>query len=227
MNNIIEANQLKRLRYFEGISPVNLDLITSKMRRLRFHRNDLIFDEGEESLGLYIVNSGKVKVYKTSHGGREHIFYYALKGDSFGETAIFSEEPQPVSTLASKTTEVFLIPTNHLKELVQVVPQLAYRLLEHFSDKMLNFMVMVENLSFKNVPDRLARILVNMVEEEGVYEGRFPVIRRDITVYELASLVGTVREVVTRSLQRLQNEGLIKISRRNIEILNLDGLKNY
>lgn len=227
MNNIIETNQLKRLRYFEGISPANLDLICSKMRRLRYQRSDLIFDEGEESLGLYIVNSGRVKVYKTSHGGREHIYYYAGKGDSFGEASLFNGESQPVSAMASKATEVFLVPSSHLKDLVQQVPQLAYKLLEHFSHKMLNYMLMVENLSFKNVPDRLARILVNMVEEEGVFEGRVPVIKRDITVYELASLVGTVREVVTRSLQRLQNEGLIKVSRRNIEILNLDGLKNY
>ena len=227
MNNIDIIKELKSLRFFDGLTDEELKPVSTKTIKRQYRRNSMLISEDGQCREFYIVNRGKVKIFKTSSRGREHIFYYALRGDTFGEMAIFGKSNCCISAITSSSSELLIINEKDLKELIHTIPAFSDIMLRHFSEKMEIMMKSIENLSFYNVPGRLARVLVEMVKKEGLDRNGKIIIKRDITIFEMASLIGTVREVVTRSLHRFQNEGLIKISRRQIEVLDLDGLKKF
>lgn len=220
-------DRIKELDYLKGFSDSELSLFAEKITEKRFSQGNLIILEGEKSEFLNIVYSGRVKIFKTSEEGREHIFYFAKKGDDFGEISAFDGLPSPFSAVAVIPTLLLTIRVEDLKELMRKIPGLPEHLLTNLSLKMRQMMEMVEDLSFKNVPERLAKILVEMAENEGVRSGKNVALQRNITLFELASLVGTVREVITRSLQKLEKEGLIVLGRRKIEIIDLEKLRRY
>jgi CRP-like cAMP-binding protein len=223
---MIKLNEIKQLEYFSGINDEDLVSIAARIVEKSYGKGENISIEGISCKGLYIVNSGRVKIFKTSEEGREHIFYYARKGDVFCDVCLFMPRCNPLSATSTVPTVIYFIGDQELKNLILKIPTLAMKLLEHFSLRMNQFVEMIEDLSFKNVPARLAKILVDFAEKEGIQKGENVILKRDVTLYEMASMVGTVREVITRSLQKLEKEGVIKIDRSVIEVLNMDQLRD-
>ncbi|MCE1247909.1 MAG: Crp/Fnr family transcriptional regulator [Firmicutes bacterium] len=215
------------LEFFRQMGENDAKLLFGKGSEKNFAKGASIIMEGEKSLWFYIVLSGKVKIYKTSEDGREHIFHFARKGDYFGETSMMDGLPSPYSAMAVTSSTVLAVKDTDLKDLMNTSPEICRLFFRNVSGKMRKMLEMIEDLSFKNVPDRLAKILVDMADHEGVKSGKNMILERNLTLYELASMVGTVREVITRSLQKLEKEGYITIARQQIEILDLEGLRKY
>lgn len=215
------------LEFFKFSGANDIKLLFEKAQEKNYAKGTSIIMEGEKSLWFYIVLTGKVKIFKTSDDGREHIFHFARKGDYFGETSMMDGLPAPCSAMAVAPSTLLAVRDTDLKELMSSHPEICRLLMINISRKMRKMMEMIEDLSFKNVPDRLAKILVEMADNEGVKAGNNTILERNLTLYELASMVGTVREVITRSLQKLEKEGYITIARQQIEILDLDGLRKY
>jgi CRP/FNR family transcriptional regulator len=215
------------LEFFRFSGDTEIKLLFKKAAERSFTKGASIMLEGEKSPWLYIVLSGKVKIYKTSEDGREHIFHFARKGDFFGEIPMMDGLPAPYSATAVAPSTMLVVRDTELKDLMSSNPEICKLLFRNISHKMRKMLEMIEDLSFKNVPDRLAKILVEMADNEGVKAGSSVILERNLTLYELASMVGTVREVITRSLQKLEKEGYVTIGRQQIEILNLNALRNY
>ncbi len=222
---MIKISDLISIRYFKDLKEEDLASIAARAVEKKYSRGDNIFFEGLDCQGLYAVKEGRVKIYKTSREGREHIFYYALDGDMLSDFCIKERVLNPVSATATAPSTIYFIRKNDIKKLISLIPDFGIIIIEHLSEKIFYLTEMIEDLSFKNVPARLAKILVDMVEREGVNAGHNLLLKRTITLYEMASMAGTVREVITRSLQKLEKGGILRISRRQIEIVDLPKLK--
>jgi CRP/FNR family transcriptional regulator, cyclic AMP receptor protein len=223
---MIKLDEIKKIEYFKGLNDEDLVSIAARIVEKSYGKGENIAIEGISCKGIYIVSSGRVKVFKTSVEGREHIFYYARRGDVFCDVCLFMPRCNPLSATSTVPTVIYFIGEDELKNLILKIPSFAMKLLEHFSQRMNQYVEMIEDLSFKNVPARLAKILVDFAEKEGVKKGDNMVLKRDITLYEMASMVGTVREVITRSLQKLEKEGVIKIDRSMIEVTDMEQLRD-
>jgi len=222
---MIKLGDLKKVKYFNNLDDEHLASLAARMMEKKLSRGENIIFEGMKCTGFYLVKSGRIKVSRTSKEGREHIFYYAYPGDAVCDFSIFLEENSPLSASATVKSVVYYIGKQDLLNLIKNIPDLSMILIKHLSQRLKLFADIVEDLSFKNVPSRLAKILVDMVEREGVKQGDNVLLKRNITLYEMASMVGTVREVITRSLQKLEKDGVLNISRREIEIVDLEKLK--
>ncbi len=223
---MIRIDEIRKLKFFEGLRDEELASIAARINEKQVAKNSNILLEGSRCRELYLIKKGRVKVFKTSREGREHIYYYAHQGEAFCEAGIFDGKPSDLSATAVTDSLIYVIRKPDLLGLVSKIPQLSAILLRNYSSRIRQLISMVEGLSFKSVPGRLARILVDMVNREGVVQGDNIILQRNITLYEMASLVGTVREVVTRSLQELEKKGYLNVHRRQIEILDLEALKS-
>jgi len=222
---MVKVAELKKISCLQNLQSDDLASIAARVISKTYEPDEVISFEGSQCRGLKFVLSGRVKVFKTSEEGREHIFYLARPGDAFCEMNIFDEGPSLLSASAVVTSEIYSIPISDIRNLINKIPELAIIMLRLFSDRLKTFVGLVEDLSFKNVPERLAKILLEIIDREGATSGANVILKRNITLYEMASLIGTVREVITRSLQKLEKSGILKVDRNKIEVLNIDKLR--
>ena len=208
----IEA--ISKLRYFAGIERKQLELITQFFSQKFFIKGQPILVEGDRDETLHFVNAGVVKVYKTSPEGKEQIIKIVRPGESFNEVTVFSNGPCPYSAEAlSNLTDLCLIHKINLMPLIEKNSRIARNALEIMAEQERFMLTLVEDLSFKNVVGRVAKILLQNMEPrpEGLPK---------LTQYEMAAMAGTVREVVSRSLKSLEDLGVIRLEKHRIIIVD-------
>ena len=187
-----------------------------------FKRGQTIFSEGDEGAGFYVVISGRVKIFKLSPEGKEQIFHILGPGEPFGEAAVFAGEHFPAYAEALAESRVFFFPRPAFIELIKKNPSLALNMLAVLSRRLRKFAALVEDLSLKEVPGRLATYLLYLSErEKGASD-----LTLDISKTHLASLLGTIPETLSRILARMAREKLIKSTGRHCQILDRKGLED-
>ena len=183
-------------------------------------KGKIIFTEGDEGNGFYIVLKGRVKVFKVSPEGKEHIFHIVGPGETFGQVAVYAGRSFPASAEAITKTHLLFIPRAAFARLIADNPSLAMSMLAVLSLRLREFTVQIENLSLKEVPGRLAAHLVYLAEEQG----RTDRVVLDIPKGQLASLLGTSPETLSRIFARMSEEGLIRVHGKEIELLDYQEL---
>jgi CRP/FNR family transcriptional regulator len=186
---------------------------------------EVIVVEGEAVAGFYFVRSGKARIYRLAPDGREQTFRMVAEGDTFGEVPLFDGAPGPATVEAMEQSEIILVPREAFLRLVRTHPDIAMALLSHFARRLRAFTELVEQISLQTVPARLARYLYQLAREEGVHTPDGVVVPRAITQQDLASLLGSVREVISRSLKVMEEDGLIEVRRKDILIRDLRALR--
>jgi CRP-like cAMP-binding protein len=187
-----------------------------------FRRGQTIFSEGDEGAGFYVVISGRVKIFRLSPEGKEQIFHIFGPGEPFGEVAVFAGENFPAYAEALGESRLFFFPRRAFVGLIQKNPSLALSMLAVMSRRLRKFAALVEDLSLKEVPGRLAAYL--LLRSEGKKEKEE--MELEISKLQLASLLGTIPETLSRIFSRMMREGFIKSSgQRKIRILNRKGLE--
>ncbi len=214
-----DADLLKTLPYFEAAGTDEIAQITREARELSFARGEVLYLEGEPCRGLYIVKSGQVRIFKSSPQGREQVLLIARPGDSFNDVPVFDGGPNPASASALEATTVFLIPIESVLSLLDDCPS-ARGILKLFAARLRHLTAMVEDLSFRSVVGRLAKLLLELAVVE---DGRAPV--RRLTQDEMAAMVGSVRDVIGRALRYLEKTGAVKIEGQRIMVVAPDKLK--
>ena len=205
---------------FEGLPSRQLEDINNLAVEKTYQRGETIFFEGDKGIGFYMVGEGKVKIFKVSPMGKEHILHIFGEGEPFGEVPVFHGQPFPATAEALvKTTTVFF-PRDRFVKLVEANPSIALNMLAVLSMRLRRFASQIESLSLKEVPARLANYLLYLSEEQG---GRDEVLL-DISKGQLASLLGTIPETLSRIFARMSEEGLIRVEGRNIYLLDRKGL---
>jgi CRP/FNR family transcriptional regulator len=178
-----------------------------------YERGDFVFHEGDDCDGLYIVKSGRVRVYKISPEGREQVLLVAEPGEAFNEVPVFDGGPNPASVEALEPTVLLLLPKSALLSVAEAEPEVGRAFTKVFASHLRRLALLVEDLSFKTVTGRVARILLDQLPASA--DGSPP---RRLTQREIAAMAGTAREVVARALKALEQQGAIRIERGRIVV---------
>jgi CRP/FNR family transcriptional regulator len=213
---------LVRIPLFSGLSRGQLDEFKGIALEKNFGKGGLIFSEGDAGDGFYVIVEGRVKIFKISTDGKEHILHIFTSGQIFGEVPVFSGEHFPASAEALQETRTLFFPRTAFAALLAKNPALSLKLLADLSLKLRQFAVQIENLSLKEIPARLATYLLYLSEEQSFGDH----VTLSISKGQLASLLGTIPETLSRMFAKLSAQKLIQVEGRRILLLDRDGLKN-
>ncbi len=214
----IDEGLLKSIPYFSGLSTAELDSIKAHIFERSIEGSGLILLEGEPADAMYFVASGVVKVFKTSSEGKEQILSFVRPGESFNDVSVFDGEPSIASAQAVKPAVLYGIRNSDLDLILRNHPQVSLNVIRVLSRQVRHLVSLVEDLSFKHVISRVAKILL-----EYASDGTEPKSR--LTQQEMAALAGTAREMVGRSLRSLEDEGAIRLDHHRIVITNKEALR--
>lgn len=206
---------------FSGLSEQELDTIAGITVVKKISRGESVFFEGDEANGFYMVIEGRVKIYKMSLEGKEQILHIFGPGEPIGEVPVFHGQPFPANAMALVHTKLLFFPRQEFVDLVTANPSLALNMLAMLSLRLRRFASQIESLSLKEVPGRLAAYLLYLSEEQGSTSQ----VILEIPKGQLASLLGTIPETLSRIFARMSEEGLIRVEGRTIYITDYEGLR--
>lgn len=214
----VDGEFLKSIPYFTGLSLTELDSIGQFVLEKKAERREIILREGEPAESIYFVVSGALKLSKTSAEGKEQILSILRPGDSFNDVPVFDDGPNPASAEAMGPVVLYELSKSDFKALLQSNPVVAANTIIVLAEQVRRLVSLVEDLSFRHVIGRVARILLEYSD------GAAPGAR--LTQQDMAAMAGTAREVVGRSLKSLEQEGVIKFDRHRIVIVDREALRD-
>lgn len=214
----INLDFIKAMPYFSGLNDSVLALVSRHFFEKKAVRGDIIVFEGEPADALYFVNAGVVKVFKTSADGKEQILRIIRPGDSFNDVPVLTGGVNLASAAAMSVAVLNGIKKKDLEAVSKEYPQIASNIIKVLSQRVQEMIELVEDLSFRNVSGRVAKILLEHVGNGGGERPR-------LTQQEMAAMIGTAREMVGRSFRNLEEEGAIRIERNRIIITDEAVLK--
>ena len=215
-----KRDQISRVPLFGGLSSTEVDVLAQRAVEKRYEAGQMLFSEGEPCQGLYLILDGSVKIYKTTPSGREITLAMETGPSSVAEVPLFDGGPYPASVLALDDVVSAFIHTRDFQQVCRQYPEVSLKMLAAVGRRLRQLVNLIELVTFGSIRQRLAALLLEFGEQNESASFALP-----ITHQELASRLGTVREVVSRNISRFQVEGLIKVAARQIHILDRAGLK--
>src|SRR5665213_2242313 len=218
------AAALGKTALLSSLTPVELKALAARTVRKLFSAGELLFSEGEPCNGLHIIAQGKVRIFKTSIGGREQVLAVNIPGDSVAELPVFDGGPFPASAGAIVDVEIAFISRRDFQSFCIDHPEVALKVLQVVGARLRRLVAIIEELSFTTIRQRLISALLKLADSEGKKTARGIEFQLPASHQELANELGTVRELVSRNLMRLQAEGLLDVDARQIVVKDLAGL---
>jgi CRP-like cAMP-binding protein len=213
---------LNSVKHFSDLPLDILKAISSETTPRHFDAGQVIYLEGEPAEFVYILERGWVKATRMSREGREQAMLFLHPVELFGDIAAFTGTAYPGTVTALEAVDAWAIPSETLHVLVQQYPVLALAIIKKLGERVLHYIELVEDLSLRSVEARLANTLLQNTEE---INGHLVVARRAWTTFdEMAVRLGTVRDVLGRALKTLEAEGLLKVEKQEILLLDAKGL---
>jgi CRP/FNR family transcriptional regulator len=173
---------------------------------------------------LHVIATGKVRIFKTSASGREQVLAVNLPGESVAELPVFDGGEYPASALAIEETEIAFISQRDFHAYCLEHPQVALKVLSVVGARLRRLVGIIEELSFTTIRQRLVSTLIRLAESQGTKTTSGIEFQLPATHQELANQLGTVRELISRNLMRLQAEGLLEVDARRIVVKDMKGL---
>jgi CRP/FNR family transcriptional regulator len=215
-NILIE--QLKVIPFFSDLDIDTLEHLRQQARHRVYEPGQAVFVEGDPSQGLFWLHSGMLKAAKYSISGREQVLHLIRPGQTFNEVGAFTDLPNPASVMVLEQSSVWHLPRRAIKALMLQEPVFAQQVIDVLTQRLRHSVALVEDLSMRPVTSRLARLILDEAVDDTLRRPRW------YTQNELAARLGTVTDVVQRSLQKLEEDGLIEVERQQIRILRRDDL---
>jgi len=217
------SSHLSAIHLFKGLRDEHLSNLATILTDQVYRKGQLIFSEGDEATGFYVVITGRVKIFKLSMEGKEQILHIFGSGEPIGEVAVFEEKRFPANAESLEDSRLFFFPRNAFLNLIKKTPSIALHMLAVLSQRLRYFAALIDDLSLKEVPARLAAYLLYLSETLQNDEN----LSLDISKGQLSSLLGTVPETLSRVLTKMINSGLIRLEgTRGIRILDRNGLED-
>ncbi len=219
-----ESAFLKQVPIFAELSKAELKVLAGSLRRKAFGKGEIIFHQGSPGQTLYIIESGRVRIYTLSVAGQEISVTIYSCGDVIGELAILDDLPRSAGAVAMEPTRTLILHRDDFLRHARDYPEMALNIMAVLSAKLRYTTEYAESLAFLDVYGRVAKKLLEMAEqrEEGGEGARIDV---RLTQAELASLVGSSREWVNKVLSAYREQGLVELGRQRITILDAEGLR--
>jgi CRP/FNR family transcriptional regulator len=212
----IEA--LRRTALFSGLDASTLHALARRAVERRFRKDEVLFAAGEEAHGLYVIVAGAVRAFRDSVDGREQIIHVERAGATIAEVPVFDDGPFPSTVAAEEDTTVLFIEKRDVRLLCMEHPEIALAALKVLAGRLRQCAALVEALSLREVSQRLARFLLAEARRKGVRGEQELSVHLTLTNPQIASRIGTVREVVSRTFARLQHDGLLVVEGRRLII---------
>lgn len=226
----MKTNRIAALRctaLFGGLTNEELSDIAQRAVELQLQKGEMLFLSGEPARGLFVVVSGKIRAFQQNEDGREQVMYVDSAGSVLGDVPVFDDGPYPASAISDADADVLFIEKQDIRELCAKYPSLALAALRLMAAKVRKHAALVEALSLHEVGQRLALLLLAEAQS-AIIRAEDPVtFHLHLSNQEIASRIGSVRDVVSRALSRLKQQGLISVEDRDVTILDLQGLKRY
>ena len=219
VDSSLKLNLLHKNEYFEGLDEGLLKQVAAHMQLREYERGEALFWEGDPCSGLHIIEQGFVKLYRLSPQGRQYIVRVLQEGDTCNEVPTFDGGTNPVNVEALETTRVWVIQAEVLRDLLRAHPEFAQKVIDNLAKNLRGLVRMVSEMAFYQVTHRLARLISQQPSDE--------LSGAPWTQEQLAARLGTVREVVARSLKELERSGAIQMEKRRIEVSDPDVLAQW
>jgi CRP/FNR family cyclic AMP-dependent transcriptional regulator len=219
------ADTLATVPFFSGLDAASLQSVGRGMRARRFRRSEVIFHLGDPGDALFIVMSGAIKIMLPSDTGDEAILATLRSGDVFGELALLDGAPRSATAVALEPTETLILPRAQFRELLSTEPAIRDALLSSIAGELRRLTNHVEELHFLDITGRLASRLARLATDSGKKETDGSIrLGSPLTQGDLAAMIGCTRQSVNKLLGMFTDDGLIRLERDSIVVLNLDGL---
>ncbi|HTZ30864.1 MAG TPA: Crp/Fnr family transcriptional regulator [Methylomirabilota bacterium] len=215
---------LKSVALFADLSEKELGFLAERSSVKQISANELIFSEGDPCQGLFIVQSGAVKIFKMAPNGREQVLGIERTGNSVAELPVFDGGNYPASTIAVEDSALLFVRKEDFRALCLEHPEVALKVLRVVGRRLRGLVGIIEELSFTTVRQRLVAYLLR-ISGDAADTKKSVELLLPVSHQELAAELGTVRELVSRNLSRLQAEGLIKLQARSVQIPDLAALR--
>ena len=216
---------LRKVSFFSHLQDEALQSLAESAVPKNWSKGELIFSEGTPCPGLFVVHSGAVKIFKTSLKGREQVLTIETAGRAVAELAVLDEGPYPASAMAIDEVTLLLILKQDFQNLCRRHPEIGFRIIKALAGRFRKLVGLVEALAFLEVGQRLAKFLFEKASQHRMGTGRQIEFTLDQSHQELASQIGTVRELVSRSFARFQDQEILSVKNRTLTILDMDRLK--
>jgi CRP-like cAMP-binding protein len=208
---------------FQGVSAERLKSLAERANYKNFKAGELVIGETDPIRAFYVVVSGQMKLYKSSAEGKEQTLYLLGAGEPFGMCTAFATDSFPASVRALSESAVLIIPGQAMEAIAAQEPTLLLNIIQVLSKRLKESMTLIESLALMEIPQRLASFLLHDLGKEGQH-GKSHV-QLTITHRELAKILGSTPEALSRALKKMARDGLIEIDGRTISVLNLDDLE--
>ncbi len=218
--NPSKTDVLRRIPLLASLSPAELEALAERTLERRFGPGEVLFREGDPCYGFFLLGQGEVKIFKTSPSGREIMLAVESAPSSVAEIPVFDGGPYPATVSATGAVVAYLVSKQDFGQVCRQHPEVALKVLAVAGGRLRQLVGVVEAVSFGSVRQRLARTLLDFGQQAGA--NSFTLTE---THQELASRLGTVREVVSRNLSRFHAEGLIQVDKRQVRIVDPSGLQ--
>jgi CRP/FNR family transcriptional regulator, cyclic AMP receptor protein len=216
---------LKKTPLFANLTEGELQALAARTSSKRYKQGEHLFAEGDPCTGLFLVASGKIRIFKLSASGREQVLAVEGPGSSFAELPVFDGGNYPAAASALEDAEVLFISRKDFQNFCREHPDVGLKVIAVVGSRLRRLVGIIEELSFTTVRQRLIALILRLAQADGTHskEG----IRLELTKshQDLAAELGTVRELVSRNLSRLQAEGFLDVEGRKIVVKDLPGLK--
>ena len=221
----MSTDLLRRCPLFAGLKEEDLKKIKAIASLKQVGKKEVLFSDGEEAKGFYVILSGKIKLYKISPEGKEQILHVVSAPDAFAEAALFLEGSYPAFAEALSGCQLLFFPKRDFIHLIERNPQLSINMIVSLSHFLRRFASLIEELSLKEVSSRIAKYLIDL-SLKSAKEGKIPKeVELDLSKTQLASKLGTISETLSRTLAKMKAKGIIDVKKNKILIINREMLE--
>jgi len=222
-----KKNLLRQTALFRDLEDPILELLLKGSAEKRLARDEILFLAGDEAAGLYVILEGSVRAFRTASDGREQVIHVEKAVTTIAEVPVFDNGAYPSTVAAEEESRVLFIAKEKVQAACLKHPQLAIAAARLFAWRLRQCAELVESLSLREVGQRLAQFLLEQAEKIGTASGTGISFRQQLTHNQLAARIGTVREVVSRVMFRLQQQGLVVAKGKLITIPDPSALERY
>ena len=216
---------VRKVQLFAGLSGQEFADLEARIVTRQYDAAELIFSEGDACSGLCLIQSGHLRTYKSSANGREQVLAIDGPGATVAELPVFDGGPYPASAVAVSKLTLLFLSKQDFRALCVKYPEVALKVLRVVGSRLRRLVGIIEELSFTTVRHRLVALLLRLARTEGTKNGNAITITLPAHNQELAAQIGTVRELVSRNMSRLQQEGMIEQDGRTVVLKDVPGLQ--
>ncbi|MGF7056391.1 Crp/Fnr family transcriptional regulator [Brassicibacter mesophilus] len=218
---------LKNVPIFSQLLEADLKKLENIAKERFYKKGALVISEGNKGEAIYIIKTGKVKIYKTSSDGREIILDIKDAGKIFAEVTLFNGGMNPATVAAIEDSVIYCINNNDIEMLIKNNPDMALEIIKVLNKRLQEAQAKIKNMALNDTYVRVSQMLLRLSEKYGDLKNGVIELNVNLTREELASLAGTSRETVSRILSQFSKEKILKISGRKITILDINKIKEW